>query len=153
MSFGSLSKNVVFVLNKGVKLGGFYQNIGEGGLMLYYFENGGDIVWQIGMGYFGCRNKDGIFNLFIFQEKVCLLVVKMIEIKFSQGVKLGYGGILFVYKNIFEIVEICDVLVVIDVILFFIYSVFLIFVGLFEFVKILCELSGGKLVGFKLVIG
>ena len=153
MSFGSLSKNAVLALNKGAKLGGFYQNTGEGGLTPYHLENGGDIVWQIGTGYFGCRNKDGTFNPLTFQEKARLPAVKMIEIKLSQGAKPGHGGILPAHKNTPEIAEIRDVPVATDVISPPTHSAFSTPVGLLEFVKTLRELSGGKPVGFKLAIG
>ena len=153
MSFGSLSKNAVLALNKGAKLGGFYQNTGEGGLTPYHLENGGDIVWQIGTGYFGCRNKDGTFNPLTFQEKARLPAVKMIEIKLSQGAKPGHGGILPAHKNTPEIAEIRDVQVATDVISPPTHSAFSTPVGLLEFVKTLRELSGGKPVGFKLAIG
>lgn len=153
MSFGSLSKNAVLALNKGAKLGGFYQNTGEGGLTPYHLENGGDIVWQIGTGYFGCRNKDGTFNPLTFQEKARLPAVKMIEIKLSQGAKPGHGGILPAHKNTPEIAAIRDVTVATDVISPPTHSAFSTPVGLLDFVKQLRELSGGKPVGFKLAIG
>ncbi|MCS5557808.1 MAG: FMN-binding glutamate synthase family protein, partial [Oceanospirillaceae bacterium] len=106
MSFGSLSKNAILALNKGAKKGGFYHNTGEGGLTPYHLENGGDVVWQIGTGYFGCRSKDGGFDKDQFKEKARLDAVKMIEIKLSQGAKPGHGGILPAYKNTPEIARI-----------------------------------------------
>ena len=94
MSFGSLSKNAIMALNGGAKLGGFAHNTGEGGLSPYHLEPGGDVIWQIGTGYFGCRNNDGTFNPTAFAERSVLPTVKMIEIKLSQGAKPGHGGIL-----------------------------------------------------------
>ncbi len=92
MSFGSLSSNAILALNKGAKLGGFAHNTGEGGLSPYHLQNGGDIIWQIGTGYFGCRDKDGNFNPDLFKEKASNDSVKMIEIKLSQGAKPGHGA-------------------------------------------------------------
>lgn len=94
MSFGSLSSNAILALNKGAKLGGFAHNTGEGGLSPYHLKNGGDIIWQIGTGYFGCRDNNGHFNPELFKEKASIESVKMIEIKLSQGAKPGHGGIL-----------------------------------------------------------
>ncbi len=94
MSFGALSSNAIEALNKGAAKGEFYHNTGEGGLTPYHLNNGGDIVWQIGTGYFGCRNSDGTFNADKFAEKARHPNVKMIEIKLSQGAKPGHGGIL-----------------------------------------------------------
>ncbi|MEM8562752.1 MAG: glutamate synthase-related protein, partial [Pseudomonadota bacterium] len=93
MSFGSLSANAIMALNKGAKLGGFYHNTGEGGFSPYH-QQGGDIVWQIGTGYFGCRTPDGDFDSAAFTERATLDQVKMIEIKISQGAKPSHGGVL-----------------------------------------------------------
>jgi glutamate synthase domain-containing protein 2 len=93
MSFGSLSKNAVIALNDGAKEGGFFHNTGEGGLSPYHLR-GGDVVWNIGTGYFSCRDNDGNFNYDEYVKRATLDNVKMIEIKFSQGAKPGHGGIL-----------------------------------------------------------
>ncbi len=110
MSFGSLSKNAVLAMNKGAKIGGFAQNTGEGGLSPYHLEPGGDLIWQIGTGYFGCRTENGEFSPELFREKSALDNVKMIEIKLSQGAKPGHGGILPAAKNTEEIAAIRHVI-------------------------------------------
>ncbi|HBL46438.1 MAG TPA: FMN-binding glutamate synthase family protein, partial [Planctomycetaceae bacterium] len=94
MSFGALSPNALLALNAGAKKGNFYHCTGEGGVSPYHLKNGGDLVWQIGTGYFGCRNNDGTFNPDLFQEQAAHESVKMIEIKISQGAKPGHGGVL-----------------------------------------------------------
>ena len=99
MSFGSLSKNAILALNRGAKKGDFYHNTGEGGLSDYHLEAGGDLVWQIGTGYFGCRTLDGHFDGEKFKEKAANTSVKMIEVKLSQGAKPGHGGVLPAIKN------------------------------------------------------
>ena len=91
MSFGALSAEAIMAINKGAKRANFYHNTGEGGYSPYH-RQGGDIVWQIGTGYFGCRNADGSFNAEAFGESACLEQVKMIEIKISQGAKPSHGG-------------------------------------------------------------
>jgi glutamate synthase domain-containing protein 2 len=153
MSFGALSKNAVLALNKGAALGGFYQNTGEGGLTPYHLENGGDIVWQIGTGYFGCRTKDGRFNELQFEEKAKRPSVKMIEIKLSQGAKPGHGGILPAHKNSQEIADIRGVTAGEDVISPPTHNAFNTPIEMLEFIKKLRELSGGKPIGFKLALG
>ena len=94
MSFGALSKNAVLALNAGAKAGGFAQNTGEGGLSPYHLQPGGDLIWQIGTGYFGCRTPDGRFDPDRFRDQAAHDAVRMIEIKLSQGVKPGHGGVL-----------------------------------------------------------
>lgn len=153
MSFGALSKNAILALNKGAKLGGFAHNTGEGGLSPYHVENRGDLIWQIGTGYFGCRDHDGNFNAELFAEKANDEQVKMIEIKLSQGAKPGHGGILPAIKLTQEIADIRHVPMGFDVISPPAHTVFSTPLGLLEFVKQLRELSGGKPVGFKLCIG
>ena len=106
MSYGSLSKRAVEAFNGGAKIGDFYQNTGEGGISPYHLNKGGDLVWQIGTGYFGCRDKDGNFSLEKFKENATKPEVKMIEIKISQGAKPGHGGILPKEKVTEEISEI-----------------------------------------------
>src|SRR5579862_1177280 len=94
MSFGSLSPNAVRALNGGAKKGGFAHDTGEGGYSPYHREMGGDIIWEIGSGYFGCRNPDGTFNAGKFAEGAANPQVKMVELKLSQGAKPGHGGVL-----------------------------------------------------------
>ncbi len=153
MSYGSLSKNAILSLNGGAKIGNFAHNTGEGGLSPYHLEPGGDIIWQIGTGYFGCRNTDGTFNYESFAERAVLTNVKMIEIKLSQGAKPGHGGILPAKKVSEEIAKIRLVEMGKDVISPPYHTVFTTPIELLQFVKRLRELSGGKPVGFKLCIG
>jgi glutamate synthase domain-containing protein 2 len=153
MSFGALSKNAIMALNRGAKLGGFSHNTGEGGLSPYHLEHGGDIVWQIGTGYFGCRDDDGNFDAEKFELMATKKVVKMIEIKLSQGAKPGHGGVLPAAKLTQEIAGIRDVPMGKDVISPAAHTAFSSPIGLLEFVAQLREISGGKPVGFKLCIG
>ncbi len=153
MSFGSLSKNAVLALNEGAKKGGFYHNTGEGAVSPFHLENGGDLVWQIGTGYFGCRDTEGKFSPEKFREKASMDSVKMIEIKLSQGAKPGHGGILPASKNTPEIAAIRGVEPHTTVFSPPVHSTFSNEKGLLEFVKQLRELSGGKPVGFKLCVG
>jgi len=153
MSFGSLSNRAVRALNRGALQGGFYHNTGEGGLSHYHLQEGGDIVWQIGTGYFGCRDKEGNFNEALFQEGACKEQVKMIEIKLSQGAKPGHGGILPARKNTEEIAAIRKVKPFEDVISPPAHSTFDSPKGLLQFVQKLRDLSQGKPVGFKLCVG
>ncbi len=106
MSFGALSQNAVLALNGGAKIGGFAHNTGEGGLSPYHQEPGGDLIWQIGTGYFGCRDPEGQLSAEKFEKKAQLDSVRMIEIKLSQGAKPGHGGILPAIKNTPEIAAI-----------------------------------------------
>ncbi len=153
MSYGSLSKNAVLALNTGAKMGGFAHNTGEGGLSPYHLAPGGDIVWQIGTGYFSCRDKKGNFNLDEFTKRATLPNVKMIEIKLSQGAKPGHGGILPAKKLTREIIEIRGVEPGKDVISPPAHSAFSTPTGLIQFVQQLRDASGGKPVGFKLCVG
>ena len=153
MSYGSLSKNAVMALNEGAKIGGFYHNTGEGGLTDYHLEGGGDVVWQLGTGYFGCRTPDGNFDPEAFTQKVQHPNVKMVEIKLSQGAKPGHGGILPAAKVTAEIARIRLVEMGKDVDSPPYHKAFSTPLGLLDFVKQLRELSGGKPVGFKLCIG
>ena len=153
MSYGALSKHAILALNKGAKAGGFAHNTGEGGLSPYHVEHGGDLIWQIGTGYFGCRNSDGAFDEALFAEKAGKDVVKMIEIKLSQGAKPGHGGILPAVKLTQEIADIRHVPMGQDVISPAAHTAFSSPLGLLSFVAKLRELSGGKPVGFKLCIG
>ncbi|HQU91855.1 MAG TPA: FMN-binding glutamate synthase family protein [Pyrinomonadaceae bacterium] len=153
MSFGSLSKNAVLAMNKGAKLGNFAQNTGEGGLSPYHLEHGGDLIWQIGTGYFGCRTESGEFSPELFREKAELESVKMIEIKLSQGAKPGHGGILPAAKNTDEIAAIRNVKPHTTVNSPPSHTAFRNAEGLMRFIKQLRDLSGGKPIGFKLCIG
>ncbi len=153
MSFGSLSKNAILALNKGAKIGGFSHNTGEGGISPYHLEPGGDLIWQIGTGYFGCRTSEGLFCEDTFAEKAKSDNVKMIEIKISQGAKPGHGGILPARKNTEEIARIRDVKPYTDVHSPPSHSAFSSPDGLLKFILLLREKSGGKPIGFKLCIG
>lgn len=153
MSFGALSKNAVLALNGGAKIGGFAHNTGEGSISPYHLEPGGDLIWQVGTGYFGCRNLDGSFSPEAFAEKSHIDQVKMIEIKLSQGAKPGHGGILPAGKNTPEIAAIRGVEVGTEVISPPAHTAFSTPLELVEFIARLRELSGGKPVGFKLCLG
>ena len=153
MSFGSLSKNAVLAMNAGAKMGGFAQNTGEGGLSPYHLEHGGDLIWQIGTGYFGCRNENGDFSPELFQKKAALENVKAIELKLSQGAKPGHGGILPAAKNTEEIAAIRHIMPFTTVNSPSAHTAFNSAEGLMFFIKQLRDLSGGKPVGFKLCIG
>jgi len=153
MSFGALSKNAVLALNQGAKIGKFAHNTGEGGISPYHLQSGGDLIWQVGTGYFGCRDSDGNFCSDRFAERANLPNVKMIEIKLSQGAKPGHGGILPAAKLTREIAEIRGVPMGKDVLSPSAHSVFSTPIDLLEFVSTLRRLSGGKPVGFKLCVG
>ena len=153
MSYGSLSKNAVLALNAGARMGNFAHNTGEGGLSPYHLEPGGDVIWQIGTGYFSCRNKDGSFSVDEFTKRATLPNVKMIEIKLSQGAKPGHGGILPAKKLTREIIEIRGVEPGKDVISPPAHSAFSSPRGMMQFVKTLRDASGGKPIGFKLCVG
>jgi glutamate synthase domain-containing protein 2 len=153
MSYGSLSRNAITALNTGAKLGGFAHNTGEGGLSPHHLQGGGDIFWQIGTGYFGCRDAEGNFDGALFREKAKLTAVKMIEIKLSQGAKPGHGGILPARKVTREIAQIRNVLMGKDVISPPTHSAFGTPRELCLFIAKLRALSDGKPIGFKLCIG
>ncbi len=153
MSFGALSKNAIEALNKGASMGKFAHNTGEGGLSPYHLKHKGDVIWQIGTGYFGCRTHDGSFDAELFADNARQETVKMIEIKLSQGAKPGHGGILPAIKLTPEIAEIRHVPLGYDVISPPAHTAFSDPLGLLEFVVRLRELSGGKPVGFKLCLG
>jgi glutamate synthase domain-containing protein 2 len=153
MSYGALSKNAISALNRGAKMGGFYHNTGEGGLSPYHLEGGGDICWQIGTGYFGCRDDAGDFEPTQFAEKAKNAQIKLIEIKLSQGAKPGHGGILPAKKVTLEIAKIRHVPLGHDVISPPTHRAFSTPTGLCEFIGRLRELSLGKPVGFKLCLG
>lgn len=152
MSFGSLSANAIMALNNGAKKGNFYHNTGEGGISSYH-RQGGDLVWQIGTGYFGCRDVHGNFDEYKFVEKAAWPEVKMIEIKLSQGAKPGHGGVLPGIKNTPEIAEIRGVKAGTTILSPPSHSAFKNENELVNFIAKLRELSNGKPVGIKLCIG
>ena len=152
MSFGSLSENAIIALNKGALKGNFYHNTGEGGLTKFH-QQGGDVTWQIGTGYFGCRDEKGGFDKDKFAEKANLPEVKMIEIKLSQGAKPGHGGVLPAAKNTEEIAKIRGVLPHTTILSPPGHTAFTNTKGLITFIATLRELSNGKPIGFKLCIG
>lgn len=153
MSFGSLSQNAILALNSGAKIGNFAHNTGEGGLSHYHLQPGGDIIWQIGTGYFSCRNSDGTIDFDAFAERAILPQVKMIEIKLSQGAKPGHGGILPAAKVTPEIAKIRLVEMGKDVISPPYHTAFSNPLEMMHFIQKLRDLSGGKPVGFKLCVG
>lgn len=153
MSYGSLSKNALLALNGGAKLGGFAHNTGEGGVSSFHLQEGGDVIWQIGTGYFGCRNAEGGFDAALFAEQAAHPNIKMIEIKLSQGAKPGHGGILPAEKNTPEIAAIRKVMPYTQVVSPPGHSAFRDASGLVHFIQHLRDLSGGKPVGIKLCIG
>jgi glutamate synthase domain-containing protein 2 len=153
MSFGSLSANAIMALNKGAAAGNFYHDTGEGGLSRYHLAHGGDLVWEIGTGYFGCRDGWGKFDPSKFAETAQIDPVKMIEIKLSQGAKPGHGGVLPAAKVSEEIAKARGVPQGKDCISPAAHSTFSTPIGLLEWAARLRELSGGKPVGIKLCIG
>ncbi len=153
MSFGALSNNAIKALNKGAKIGGFSHNTGEGSVSPYHLEHGGDLIWQLGTGYFGCRDKQGDFNAEKFSKTAQLDVIKMIEIKLSQGAKPGHGGILPAHKNTIEIAEIRDVQAGETVDSPPTHSAFSSPLEMMRFIQELRQLSCGKPIGFKLCVG
>ena len=153
MSFGALSANAVLALNKGAKMGGFAHDTGEGSISQHHRVHGGDLIWEIGSGYFGCRNDDGSFSDDRFVVNARDPQVKMIEIKLSQGAKPGHGGVLPGPKVTAEISAARGVPVGVDCISPSSHSAFSTPVEMMHFVAKLRELSGGKPTGFKLCIG
>lgn len=153
MSFGSLSEHAVLALNLGAKTGAFAHNTGEGGIAPCHRTHGGDLIWQIGTGYFGARGADGNFDGGAFAERATLDQVRMIELKLSQGAKPGHGGILPAAKLTPEIAEIRGVPLGEDVLSPPSHRAFDSPRGLLEFIARLRELSGGKPIGFKLCLG
>ena len=153
MSFGSLSANAIRALNKGAKMGGFYHDTGEGSISPYHREFGGDIVWEVASGYFGCRDAQGRFDPDRFARQATDPQIKMIELKLSQGAKPGHGGILPAGKVTPEIAETRGVPVGQDCISPARHSAFATPTEMMAFLAQLRQLSGGKPVGFKLCIG
>ena len=153
MSYGALSANAIRALNKGARLGGFYHDTGEGGVSPYHRENGGDLVWELGSGYFGARAADGSFDPVRFADAATEPQVRMLELKLSQGAKPGHGGVLPAAKVSEEISLIRGVPMGVDCVSPARHSAFSTPVGLLEFIARMRDLSGGKPTGFKLCIG
>ena len=153
MSFGALSANAIRALNKGAAMGGFAHDTGEGSISRYHREHGGDLIWEVASGYFGCRNADGTFDPGKYAENAREPQVKMIEVKLSQGAKPGHGGVLPGPKVTPEIAAARGVPLGVDCVSPAFHSAFSTPAGLLEFVARLRELSGGKPTGFKLCIG
>ena len=153
MSFGALSPHALMALNKGAKMGNFFHDTGEGGVSPYHEKYGGDLVWELGTGYFGCRTKDGNFDESIFHETATRDQIKMVEIKVSQGAKAGHGGVLPGSKVNKEIARVRGIPVGKDCISPAFHRAFSTPKELMEFVAVLRNKSGGKPTGFKLCIG
>ncbi len=153
MSFGALSANAIRALNKGAHLGGFAHDTGEGSISPYHLEHGGDLIWELGSGYFGCRTDEGQFDPERFAIQAQRPEVKMIELKLSQGAKPGHGGILPKHKITAEIASTRGIPMDRDCVSPARHSTFSTPIELLEFLGQLRELSGGKPVGFKLCPG
>ena len=153
MSFGALSANAILSLNNGAKAGNFAHDTGEGGISRYHRQGGGDLIYEIGSGYFGCRTEDGQFDEAKFAEQATRDQVKMIEIKLSQGAKPGHGGVLPAAKITPEIAEARGIAMGRDCASPASHSAFSTPIELMHFIKTLRNASGGKPVGFKLCIG
>ncbi len=153
MSYGALSANAVRALNRGAKLGGFAHDTGEGGVSPYHREAGGDLIWEIGSGYFGCRRPDGGFDPDRFAKVASDPQIRMVELKLSQGAKPGHGGVLPAAKVTAEIAAIRGVPMGEDCVSPAAHPAFSTPVELMQFIALMRELSGGKPAGFKLCIG
>jgi len=153
MSFGSLSAPAVRALNMGAKLGGFAHDSGEGGLTPYHLDSGGDLVWEIGSGYFGCRTQDGAFDPGLFAEKAAHPHVKCVCLKLSQGAKPGLGGVMPAAKITAEIAAVRGIPLGVDCISPSSHSAFYGPLGLVRFLGKMRELAEGKPVGFKFCMG
>jgi glutamate synthase domain-containing protein 2 len=153
MSFGALSPNAIRALNTGAKSGNFAHDTGEGGYSPYHRENGGDIIWEIGSGYFSCRNPDGTFCAEKFEQNAKSDQIKMVELKLSQGAKPGHGGVLPGAKVTAEIAEARGVPIGVDCVSPSRHSAFSTPIEMMQFIATMRELSGGKPAGFKLCIG
>jgi glutamate synthase domain-containing protein 2 len=153
MSFGAISATAVEAMNLGAKMANIAQNTGEGGLTKYHLQQGGDIIWQLGTGYFGCRDTNGNFDPKQFKEKANLDAVKMIEIKISQGAKPSHGGLLPGAKISAEIAEFRGVLMGVDCLSPATHKEFSTPIELMDFITRLREMTSGKPIGFKLCIG
>ncbi|MEO5736217.1 MAG: FMN-binding glutamate synthase family protein, partial [Variovorax sp.] len=153
MSFGALSANAILALNQGAKMGGFAHDTGEGSISRHHRVHGGDLIWEIGSGYFGCRNEDGSFSEERFAKAASEPQVKMIEIKLSQGAKPGHGGVLPGPKVTAEIAAARGVPMGVDCISPASHSAFSTPLEMMSFIARLRQLSGGKPVGFKFCLG
>jgi len=153
MSFGALSPNAIRALNAGAKNGHFAHDTGEGGVSPYHEQEGGDLIWEIGSGYFGCRTKDGQFDPDKFAARAALDQIKMVELKVSQGAKPGHGGVLPAAKVSEEIARIRGVAMGEDCISPPYHKAFSTPIEMMQFIAKMRELSGGKPTGFKLCIG
>ena len=153
MSFGSLSANAISALNKGAQLGNFAHDTGEGSISPYHLEHGGDLIWELGSGYFGCRDENGAFDAERFAVQARRPQVKMIEIKLSQGAKPGHGGILPKHKISAEIAATRGIPRDRDCISPARHTTFSTPIELLQFIQRLRELAEGKPVGFKLCLG
>ncbi|MGB7076921.1 MAG: FMN-binding glutamate synthase family protein, partial [Xanthobacteraceae bacterium] len=153
MSFGALSKNAILALNGGAKKGNFAHDTGEGGYSPYHRENGGDIIWEIGSGYFSCRNADGTFCADKFAANAAQDQIKMVELKLSQGAKPGHGGVLPGAKVSAEIAQTRGVPLGVDCISPSRHSAFSSPIEMMQFIATMRRLSGGKPAGFKLCVG
>lgn len=153
MSFGSLSKNAIMALNGGAAIGDFAHNTGEGGISQYHDKYGGDLIYQIGTGYFGARTNDGNFSDELFVKRVKEPNVKMVEIKLSQGAKPGHGGILPAKKATPEIAAIRNIEPYKAVNSPPFHKAFSTPKGLLQLIKKCQDLSNGKPIGFKLCVG
>jgi len=153
MSFGALSSNAIRALNIGAKKGNFAHDTGEGGYSAYHRENGGDIIWEVGSGYFSCRNPDGTFCAEKFKDNASCQQVKMVELKLSQGAKPGHGGVLPAAKVSMEIAAARGVPMGIDCVSPARHSAFSTPIEMMRFIGKMRSLSGGKPTGFKLCVG
>jgi glutamate synthase domain-containing protein 2 len=153
MSFGALSANAILALNAGAKRGGFAHDTGEGSISVHHRSHGGDLIWEVGSGYFGCRDAQGHFDADAFAANARDPQVRMIELKLSQGAKPGHGGVLPGAKVTPEIAAARGVPVGLDCISPSRHSAFDTPLQMLQFIDRLRTLSGGKPVGFKLCIG
>ena len=153
MSFGALSANAIRALNTGAKLGGFAHDTGEGSISRYHRENGGDLIWELGSGYFGCRTDDGHFDPDKFAAQAKSPQIKMVELKLSQGAKPGHGGVLPGAKVTPEIAEARGVPLGVDCVSPAQHSAFSTPLEMMQFIARMRELSGGKPAGFKFALG
>ena len=152
MSFGALSGAALTALNRGAAAGGFAHDTGEGGLTKYH-ENGADIVWELGSGYFGARSKDGGFDEGEFRDKAAHERIRMVSLKLSQGAKPGIGGVLPAAKVTREIAAARDVPEGVKCVSPSTHRVFATPRELVLFMARMRELAGGKPAGFKLCVG
>ncbi len=152
-SFGAVSANAILAFNKGAKLGEFAHNTGEGSISPYHRRHGGDLIWQIATGYFGCRTPDGDFDPDKFARQAIDPQVKMIEIKLSQGAKPGHGGVLPRAKITPEIARTRDIRSDQDCLSPPTHRTFSTPLEMTAFICRLRDLSGGKPVGLKMAVG